>query len=67
MVEDPLAPGQNVAASSFNYAKIASTFEDCYLALSFFKPTRFTPTLLSCILSRRGFEHSSSASSSSNS
>jgi len=55
-VEDPLAPGCNVAGSSFNYAQVASLFEGSFHALQVFRPTRFKPTLLSCLLHRSGWD-----------
>lgn len=55
VMEDPLAPGHNVAASSFNFLRVASVLEDAYFALTAFRPTQFKPTLLSCLLHRSGW------------
>lgn len=55
VLEDPLNPLRSVAASSYNYGRIASVFEDCAHAMARFRPTRFRPTMLSCLLSQQGF------------
>eukprot|EP01138_Halocafeteria_seosinensis_P007876 gb/GECG01008047.1/.p1 GENE.gb/GECG01008047.1/~~gb/GECG01008047.1/.p1 ORF type:complete len:624 (+),score=82.39 gb/GECG01008047.1/:1-1872(+) len=54
-IEDPLFPGRNAAAASYAFASIASAFESAFFSLACFRPTRFQPTLLSCLLHKEGF------------
>ncbi|RHY58475.1 hypothetical protein B5M09_007200 [Aphanomyces astaci] len=54
VVEDPIHPDRNVSAASFAFQKVVALFEDAYFALEYFRPTRFTPTPLSVLLSCSG-------------
>ncbi|TMW64856.1 hypothetical protein Poli38472_009023 [Pythium oligandrum] len=54
VLEDPIYPDRNVSASSFAFSKVVAVFEDSYYALKYFRPTRFTPSALSCLLSTSG-------------
>ncbi|OQS03169.1 hypothetical protein THRCLA_04525 [Thraustotheca clavata] len=54
VIEDPIHPERNVSAASFAYQKVVALFEDSYFALKYFRPTRYTPTPLSCLLSCAG-------------
>ncbi|KAJ0399466.1 hypothetical protein P43SY_009130 [Pythium insidiosum] len=54
VIEDPIHPDRNVSASSFGFSRVVAVFEDAYYALKYFRPTRFTPSALSCLLSTSG-------------
>ncbi|KAF0698200.1 Aste57867_11185 [Aphanomyces stellatus] len=54
VIEDPIHPDRNVSAASFAFQKVVALFEDSYYALEYFRPTRFTPSPLSCLLSCAG-------------
>lgn len=54
VIEDPIHPDRNVSASSFAFAKVVALFEDSFYALKYFRPSRFTPSALSCLLSMSG-------------
>lgn len=50
VVEDPLSPGSNVAASAFRFSRVAQLFEDSADAVRHFKATAFMPSMLSCLI-----------------
>nr|CCA18146.1 conserved hypothetical protein [Albugo laibachii Nc14] len=50
VIEDPIHPDSNVSSSSFAFPRVVALFEDLYYALSYHRPTRFTPSVLSCLL-----------------
>ncbi|OQR97930.1 hypothetical protein ACHHYP_09454 [Achlya hypogyna] len=54
VIEDPIHPERNVSAASFAFQKVVALFEDSFMALRYFRPTRFSPTPLSCLLSCAG-------------
>lgn len=54
VIEDPIHPDRNVSASSFAFSKVVAVFEDSYYALKYHRPTKFTPSALSCLLSSSG-------------
>ncbi|KDO34806.1 hypothetical protein SPRG_00867 [Saprolegnia parasitica CBS 223.65] len=54
VIEDPIHPERNVSAASFAFQKVVALFEDSYFALQYFRPTRFSPSPLSCLLSCAG-------------
>lgn len=54
VIEDPIHPDRNVSASSFAFSKVVATFEDSFYALKYYRPSKFSPTALSCLLSSSG-------------
>ncbi|CAK4382609.1 unnamed protein product [Aphanomyces euteiches] len=54
VIEDPIHPDRNVGAASFAFQKVVALFEDSFYALQYFRPTRFSPSPLSCLLSSAG-------------
>lgn len=54
VIEDPIHPDRNVSASSFAFSKVVSVFEDSFYALKYYRPSKFAPTALSCLLSCSG-------------
>ncbi|TYZ57260.1 hypothetical protein PybrP1_007862 [[Pythium] brassicae (nom. inval.)] len=60
VIEDPIHPDRNVSASSFAFPKVVAVFEDAFYALKYYRPSKFAPSALSCLLSSSG--HSSHAS-----
>lgn len=54
VIEDPIHPDRNVSASSFAFSKVVAVFEDSFYALKYHRPTKFTPSALSCLLSASG-------------
>ncbi|KAI9911715.1 hypothetical protein PsorP6_009369 [Peronosclerospora sorghi] len=50
VIEDPIYPDRNVSASSFAFGHVVAVWEDAYYALKYFRPSRFTPCALSCLL-----------------
>lgn len=60
VIEDPIHPDRNVSASSFAFPKVVAVFEDAFYALRYYRPSKFAPSALSCLLSSSG--HSSHTS-----
>ncbi|KAG7401714.1 hypothetical protein PHYBOEH_011003 [Phytophthora boehmeriae] len=54
VIEDPIHPDRNVSASSYAFSKVVALFEDSYYALKYFRPSKFAPSALSCLLSTSG-------------
>lgn len=54
VIEDPIHPDRNVSASSFAFSKVVAVFEDSFYALKYYRPSKFVPTALSCLLSCSG-------------
>ncbi|DAZ93794.1 TPA: hypothetical protein N0F65_009916 [Lagenidium giganteum] len=54
VIEDPIHPDRNVSASSFAFSKVVAVFEDSHYALKYFRPSRFAPSVLSCLLNCSG-------------
>ncbi|KAL0587191.1 hypothetical protein ABG067_003249 [Albugo candida] len=51
VIEDPIHPDSNVGSSSFAFPRVVALFEDLYYTLRYHRPTRFTRSVLSCLLS----------------
>jgi non-canonical poly(A) RNA polymerase PAPD5/7 len=51
VIEDPIHPDRNVSVASFAFSKVVAVFEDSFYALKYYRPTKFSPSALSCLLS----------------
>uniref|UniRef100_M4BA68 Polymerase nucleotidyl transferase domain-containing protein n=1 Tax=Hyaloperonospora arabidopsidis (strain Emoy2) TaxID=559515 RepID=M4BA68_HYAAE len=54
VIEDPIHPDRNVSASSFAFFKVVALFEDSFYAVKYFRASKFTPSVLRCLLRTAG-------------